>query len=289
VAIGPEGTTPRPALPVGIPVPARSGGQPIVSRPAAQPRPAHLSLRRLWPWLAGAGGLLFVLFVAAVVIVILVLTSTKKDPNRGVEHPELRILRIASVNNLKQLGIAMHNYHDVYNRLPATAVRSKDDKPLLSWRVTLLPYLEEQSLYNEFHLDEPWDSAHNRALLSRMPKVYRPDRSEPQWPYATYYQVFTGPDTPFNGAQALRLVEFTDGLANTFLIVEGGEPVPWTKPEDLRYMADRSVPTLGGMYQDGFNAAMADGRVRFIQADTDPKTIRALITPRGNETVKLPD
>src|SRR5262249_21734482 len=70
--------------------------------------------------------------------------------------------RMQSTNNLKQIALAMHSYHDTMGRFPPAIVRDKEGKPLYSWRVLLLPYLEQQNLYNQFKLDEPWDSEHNR-------------------------------------------------------------------------------------------------------------------------------
>ncbi len=80
--------------------------------------------------------------------------------------------RAQCVNNLKQIGLALHNYHDTTNGFPAAAITSKDGKPLLSWRVAILPYIEQQELYNQFHLNEPWDSPHNKTLIARMPVAY---------------------------------------------------------------------------------------------------------------------
>jgi hypothetical protein len=80
-----------------------------------------------------------------------------------------------SQNNLKQIGIAIHNYHDTNNKMPADIV-DKDGKAILSWRVLLLPYLEEEPLYKEFKLDEPWDSKTNKALIERIPKTFAPIR-----------------------------------------------------------------------------------------------------------------
>jgi hypothetical protein len=95
-----------------------------------------------------------------------------------------------SVNNLKQIGIAFHNYNDTIGVLPTNQL-SNDKKPLLSWRVQILPYIEEDKLYKEFKLDEPWDSAHNKKLIDRMPKLYAPVRGK--WDAGlTFYQTFSG-------------------------------------------------------------------------------------------------
>ncbi|HTU19628.1 MAG TPA: DUF1559 domain-containing protein [Gemmataceae bacterium] len=82
--------------------------------------------------------------------------------------------RSQSHNNLKQMILAMYNYQDTVmeHSLPPAALVDRQGRPLLSWRVLILPFLEQQNLYNEFHLDEPWDSPHNLRQLPRMPKVY---------------------------------------------------------------------------------------------------------------------
>jgi hypothetical protein len=99
---------------------------------------------------------------------------------------------------IRQIGIAIHNYENDHGHLPQPAIYSKDGQPLLSWRVALLPYLEEQELYNQFHLDEPWDSPHNIQLLARRPDLYANGRRRPTPSReTTYFQVFTGPDTLF--------------------------------------------------------------------------------------------
>ncbi len=101
--------------------------------------------------------------------------------------------RAQSVNNLKQIALAMHNLHDVNNHFPPQAIVDDDGKPLLSWRVAMLPYLEQQDLYNEFKLDEPWDSEHNKALIPRMPAVFAiPGAAKPE-PGKTFYRGFSGP------------------------------------------------------------------------------------------------
>jgi len=187
--------------------------------------------------------------------------------------------RRRSVNNLKQLALAMHNYHDKNKELPSATYYDKDGKPLLSWRVALLPYLEQKALYQQFNLDEPWDSEHNKKLLAKMPDVFAPVRNAPKEKGMTYYQVFTGKGTAFDGKKGLRLpADFPDGTSNTILIVEAKNAVPWTKPVDLPYDAKKQLPKLGGLFKDGFNAALADGSVRYIQRSISDRTLRNAIT-----------
>jgi hypothetical protein len=194
--------------------------------------------------------------------------------------------RAQSSNNLRQIALAFHNYHDTYGHMPAAAIVDKSGKPLLSWRVAILPFIEHDQLYKQFHLDEPWDSEHNKKLLDKMPKTYAHPIGQPKEPNSTYYRVFTGKDTPFNGSVGPRLpATFQDGTSNTILVVEAGEAVPWTKPDDLPYDAAKPVPPLGKFWGGGFLAALADGSVRTISKSITERTLRAAITPAGGEVL----
>lgn len=193
--------------------------------------------------------------------------------------------RAQDSNNFKQIGLAMHNYHDVYKALPAHAIYSKDGKtPLLSWRVAILPFLGHDALYKEFKLDEPWDSEHNKKLIVKMPKIYEPLRGAKKDPGLTHYQVFTGPDTPFNGILKIKLTEIIDGTSNTIMAVEAKDPVIWSKPADLPLPKDKTkLPALGGMFSNGFHVLMCDGSVRMMALEQTSEAMRPLISPRGRD------
>jgi uncharacterized protein (TIGR03067 family) len=194
-------------------------------------------------------------------------------------------LRTTHANNLKQIALAMHGYLGAHKGLPAQAIYSKDGKqPLLSWRVAILPYIEEAPLYRQFKLDEPWDSDHNKKLLAKMPRIYALVRGTTREPHSTFYQVFTGPMTPFDGNKKARIQQFRDGTSNTLLVVEAGEAVPWTKPDDIPYNP-KQLPKLGGTFKGAFYAAFADGSVRAFRRDLAPESLRALITPAGGEAI----
>jgi prepilin-type processing-associated H-X9-DG protein len=193
--------------------------------------------------------------------------------------------RAISTNNLKQLALAMHNYHDATGAFPPGAIYSKDGKPQLSWRVLLLPYLDEEGLYKEFKLDEPWDSEHNKKLLEKMPRVFAAN-GKPDKKGLTHYQAFTGKGMLFDGVRGSRIANVTDGTSNTLMFVEAAQAVPWTKPDDLPYDPDKPLPKLGGLFKGGFNAAFCDGSVRFISETIAEKTLRALITPNGGEVIR---
>lgn len=179
----------------------------------------------------------------------------------------------------------MYSYDSDKGTLPPPAICGKDGTPLLSWRVLLLPYLDQNELFRQFKLDEPWDSPHNIQLLPKMPKVFAPfDGSSPPKPHTTFYQVFVGKGTAFEGPEGLRIdSEFPDGTGDTFLVVEAGAAVPWTKPEELPYAADQPVPQLGGLFKGSFRAALVDGSVRSLKLNTSEATIRAAITRNGKD------
>ena len=179
----------------------------------------------------------------------------------------------------------MHNYDSTHGSLPPHAVYGKDGRPLLSWRVLILPFIEQDTLYKKFRLDEPWDSPHNLALLPEMPRTFgRYDYGPTREPHTTFYQVFVGKGAAFEGAKGMTPREdFPDGTSNTFLIVEGGAAVPWTKPEDLPYAADRPVPALGGLLKATIRAALADGSIHSFKRDTSEATLRAAVTRNGGD------
>lgn len=194
--------------------------------------------------------------------------------------------RTQDANNLKQISLAMHNYQDAMGRCVPSAITDARGRPLLSWRVELLPYLEQDVLYRQFKRDEPWDSPTNKPLLTQMPRVYaKPNYPESLARGLTYYCVFVGPGAAFEPGKTLRFSpqDFPDGLSNTLLITESSYGVPWTRANDLDYAPDRPVPPLGTADATGFNVALADGSVRFIRKDISETALRALITRNGNE------
>lgn len=207
----------------------------------------------------------------------------------GVQKVREAATRAQSANNLKQIALAMHNYHDTYGRFPPQATYDKNGKPMLSWRVMILPFIEQKNLYNRFHLDEPRDSEHNKKLLTIMPKTYRsPQDQESNKEYTTYYQGFVGKGTFFEGKQGIRIADITDGTSNTIMIVEASKAVPWTKPEDLPYDPAKPLPKLGVPSTDYFLAAICDGSVRTFTHKITPQTLRGAITRDGGE-VRGPD
>jgi prepilin-type processing-associated H-X9-DG protein len=198
--------------------------------------------------------------------------------------------RTQSANNLKQIALAMHMYNDEKRSLPQAAIRGPDGRPLLSWRVAILPYVGEEALFRQFNLNEPWDGPNNIRLLARVPKVYQTPGEQPGPDGLTRYQVFVGPGTAFeNGPRGLRIPgDFPDGLSNTILVVEAANGVPWTKPEDLPFNPNGPVPPLSDQFRSGANVAYADGSVKPLPRDLPQTALKALITRNGGESVTPP-
>ena len=171
--------------------------------------------------------------------------------------------------------MAVHNYADSHmDSLPAAAV-NKDGKPLLSWRVMILPYINEDALFREFHLDEPWDSPHNIKLLGRMPKIYQPFRGKKDNPpNTTPYRVFVGKNTPFGEKVSLREISSTKVMA-----LESAEPVPWTKPDELEFDPNRRLPKLG-LTEDQVFLAFFNGSVEHLPKPLDESKFRKMIQLR---------
>src|SRR5262245_13708538 len=168
----------------------------------------------------------------------------------GVGAFSIASRRTQSQNNLKQIALAMHNYHDTYNMLPPAAICDKNGKPLLSWRVAILPYIEQDNLYKQFKLDEPWDSDHNKRLaMITVPTYMLPgDKTKRDFP-STYYRVFYGNDAMFDLKNGTPFARITDGLSNVFMVVEAADAVPWSKPDDLAYDPTQT-PKLGYHFGD---------------------------------------
>ena len=188
-----------------------------------------------------------------------------------------------SMNNMKQLMLAMHNYHDVFKHFPAASIVGPDGKTLHSWRVAVLPFIEQRELYDQYHLDEPWDSENNKKVLEKMPAVFRHPAAE-NLTDSCYY-VLTGDTTLFPGTKGVDFPEVRDGTSNTIALVEAKRSIPWTKPEDIPYDPAKQLPKLGGFEPGVFLAAWADGSTHRLPATINETTLRALITRAGGEII----
>jgi hypothetical protein len=195
--------------------------------------------------------------------------------------------RAQSMNNLRQISLAMLNYEAAHNGFPPAYIADKKTgKPLLSWRVAILPYIEQQALYEQFHLDEPWDSENNKKLAATVISVYRSPGSRAA-PNMTNYLTVRGKDTAFPGKEGTRPADITDGMSNTIMVVEASDAkaVPWTKPDDFQYDEKQPMAGLLGLWPGGFQAALCDGSVRFISATIDAEVLRRMFKRNDGQMI----
>jgi hypothetical protein len=205
----------------------------------------------------------------------------------AVRTARFQTTTVRTRNNLKQIGLAMHNHHSAYRELPGNAIRDDQGRPLLSWRVKILPFVEQQALYHRFRLDEPWDSEHNLKLLDEMPDVYRHPRAKTKDGF-TVYQVPLNDGCLFKSDEPRKFRDVGDGLSNTVMILERDpdEAVPWTKPDDWEIDMDRPFGELRFNNDGSFNVLLSDGAALTLRPSTvGSKTMKALLTIDGRERV----
>ena len=179
----------------------------------------------------------------------------------AVQQVRFAARRTQSLNNLRQLALAALNYESAHMQFPQHAIYSDDGEPLLSWRVAVLPFIEQNNLYSQFHLDEPWDSPHNIELLDQMPKIYiSPNAGDVSLEGKTVYQCFVGDETifPEGDDEKTGFGSITDGSSNTILFVETNpeNAVEWTKPADIPFDPECDVTAVGNATVGGFTAAL---------------------------------
>ncbi len=193
---------------------------------------------------------------------------------------------VQSQNNLKQIGLAFHNYADINKHFPPPVLYGgKSGKVPYSWRVAILPYLDQSDLYNAYNFDEPWDGPSNSKLIDRMPSTYAyPGMGSTSKTHAAYF-VFTGPQTLLGKGDKPLISDVTDGLSRTLLAVEAKREVPWTKPEDIPYDAALPLPRIGGFDPEESSILYGDGSVRSVHGTIKEAVLRALITRAGGEAI----
>ena len=196
--------------------------------------------------------------------------------------------RMQSSNNLKQIALGVHNYAAVHDHLPHD-ILDKNGKPILSWRVAILPYIEQDNVYKLFKLDEPWDSANNKAASQVMIKTYISPGAvlpeKPEWGM-TSYRGISGKGAAFETGKKLKFVDFTDGTSNTILAIETDELVPWAKPGDYPFDEKKALPKIVPVAgKNVFQAAFVDGSVRAISTSVPEKTLKAYMTRAGGEVI----
>jgi prepilin-type processing-associated H-X9-DG protein len=202
--------------------------------------------------------------------------------------------QMACMSNLRQLGLAMHNYLDVYDCFPPAYTTDENGQPLHSWRVLLLPYLEQDYLYRQIDFDQPWDSPENQILVNMQMPLYTCPSATPIDPSETSYVMIVGPGTISDGPTATRFAQIADGMSYTIMIVEVADSgIHWAEPRDLNFdemsfqINDPAGNSISSAHPGGANVVFADGHVESLDEFTSPEQIKAMITISGGEIVDL--
>ncbi len=199
--------------------------------------------------------------------------------------------------NLKQIGLALHQYHDKYGCFPPAYIADPEGRPMHSWRVLLLPYLDQMPLYKEYRFNEPWDGPNNSKLADKVPTVfYCPSESHGRIENVTSYVAVVGPGTIWPGSRSTKIADIRDGTSNTLMVVEIADSgIHWMEPRDLS--SSQMAPTINAKSSQGISsphigcahAVFADGMVRPISNQVAAGVIRALLTINGNDNQSICD
>ena len=250
---------------------------------------------------AGLGAILVIVGLIALVIMLgcggvmvaLLLPAVQASRNAA--------RRMQSMGHEKQILLALHNYHDTYKQFPPAYIPDANGRPMHSWRVLILPFLEQAPLHGQYDFSKPWDSPENLAVAETMPPVFRSpfEESTPQNRNHTSYMLFAGKGTIFEDPQAkISFDKFPDGISNTIALTEvNGSGVIWTQPTDLdaaqldfaiRSMRDAQPGQINSANSEGVVMGTFDGAVHFIPADVQPATLRTAVDPDDGQVVNLP-
>jgi prepilin-type processing-associated H-X9-DG protein len=207
--------------------------------------------------------------------------------------------RMACSNRLKQLGLAMHNYHDVHRRFPPAAGPRTDGEADVSWRVALLPFCEQRALYDKYDFSQPWDSEQNLKLAEAIPATFLCPSSPIRFktvkghkiPCANYVMVSGEQTISGRAGSGTRFRDIKDGMSNTLMLVEmvGDDCPAWTEPVDLSFEAAargvnvKGQTSIGSYHPGGANAVFCDGSTRFLADTIAPDVLKALLTFAGGE------
>ncbi len=223
---------------------------------------------------------LLVVVAAAVLFLLLVILP-------GVHQAREAARRTTCKCRLKQLGLAFHNYHEVYGAFPPAYTVDADGKPLHSWRTLLLPYLDQAPLYSQIDLSKPWDDPANAAAFETPMPVYGCPSSSTAPVQASFLAVVL-PNSILRAGQSLKTNDVSDGTSNTILVIEvpHDQAVPWMSPRDAdAALLAQFTTNSKESHTGGRHALLGDGMVRFLSQKIAPTTLQALFTATGGEKV----
>lgn len=188
--------------------------------------------------------------------------------------------------NLKQIGLALHNYHDAYGAFPPAYTVDANGKPLHSWRTLLLPFLDRGDLYKKIDFSKPWDDPANAEVArASIPEFNCPSSAAPR--DHTSYVAVIGPHSCLRPQKSASIQEITDGTGNTMMVIEvaAEQSVPWISPQDTDESSFLSLgPKSKTSHTGGLHVLLADGAARFLSAALEASFRRALISIDGNDS-----
>jgi hypothetical protein len=211
----------------------------------------------------------------------------RRPPNNVINSVRGAVYRAETRNNLRQIGVALLAYESSRGRFPTTSINTADGKPGLSWRVALLPFVEMESLYRQFKLDEPWDSDHNKSLVAQMPSLYQSPGSDLDEGYTNYLAIVS-PDTIItNGRRGVRTTDVRDGTSRTVMVVEADDTYAavWTQPTDYDWDPAQPAYGLGGIWSGMFFVIYGDGHVDQVDLSIGNEALNGLFTRSGGEVI----
>ena len=248
-------------------------------------RPHRGGAGRWWPWLLVIVVLLVCGAIATPIVSLILMTL-----NMSREHQRQYTCR----SHIRNIASAMLAYEREHGALPPQSVPGPNGKPWHSWRVLLLPYLDEKPLYERYRFDEPWDGPHNRLLHDHAFSVYHCPTDDSDLSRTSYF-VVSGPGMMFEPGKRLKSADAADGAGNTVLVIEAaGQNIHWLEPRDLEsaQLANQvnasGQPSISSAHPKVAHVALVDESERAIADDADPAAVRAMLTRNGGETAPLP-
>lgn len=194
--------------------------------------------------------------------------------------------------NLKQIGLGLQNYADVYKSFPPAYVTDERGNRMHSWRVLILPFIEAKPLYDMYDFSEPWNGPNNRRLAQWMPHVYRCPSDDLSRPGETSYAAIDGPGTVFSGSKGSAFTDIKDGTSNTLAVVEAvGAGMDWMEPRDIPFSSLKGgvmasmKPGIASRHKGACMASFCDGHVYGLSSAIPVKTLQALATRAGGEAI----
>ena len=251
-----------------ITIPATAAAYPSYERPQRSSGPAILLV-------LGVVALAVLVFGGIMVALLLPAVGAAREAAR----------RAQCSNNLKQIALAVHNYHDSHDCFPTAATADEDGNPMRSWRVAIMPFLNGGGYYDQYDFDEPWDSPTNQSLAGLGSIYYRCPSETGPIGSDTSYVMIVGKDT-IGGEpnEVVRMTDVTDGTSNTILAIEvAASGIPWMEPRDMtveeavEYITNPAATEATHAHLGGVNVALADGSVRFIAQTIDPGVLRSMM------------